>query len=272
MKNLILLNFFLIFGMNTEAQITLEQDYDSSSVFNSPSDQLMIVHFEEYGDCYVKINRLGKCICIYNMNHILLKNIDCSSFPLLYGDRIGEVLYISQHLFNLDSKIEFLYCYIDINTHIDYTGIYNEEGNLLFSDTGVPLIHVNTPQQQLPIYNTSQGTKMILSYRDGHAKVFSLPGTLSQSIAETNNYLISQSSLSNPYPNPVSNTTKVDYKLPEGVDVGELVFYDLQGKEIKRYRVDRTFDTLLISTSDIAAGTYFYQLQTAKDKSQGKKM
>jgi hypothetical protein len=36
--------------------------------------------------------------------------------------------------------------------------------------------------------------------------------------------------------------------------------------------VDRTFNTLLISTKDIAAGTYYYQLQTAGDSSGGKKM
>jgi hypothetical protein len=46
----------------------------------------------------------------------------------------------------------------------------------------------------------------------------------------------------------------------------------MQGKEIKRFKVDKTFDHLLISTSDIPAGTYFFQLQTSNQNSAGKKM
>ena len=268
-------------AMFSNAQIVFESAYDSSSnIIGSTSsnmdgiNQLMLINFEVSGYCYVKINRSGKYICIYKMDHSLLKKIDCSSFPLLYGVSLGEIIYLSEQLFNLDDKIEFLYGWIDQTTTPTayYTGIYNENGQLLFSDSCAPLIKSNVPLQQYPIYNTPEGTKMILSYPNGQAKVFSLPGTLTTSIAEANNNLISQSSLSNPYPNPVSNTTKVDYTLPEGIEVGELVFYDMQGIEVKRYRVDRTFNTLLISTSDIPAGTYFYQLQTAKDKTAGKKM
>ncbi len=263
--------------MYANAQIIFEQDYDSASTINSiiyqGSNQLFLVNFELSGYRYVKINRWSKSIQIYNLNHSLLKTIDCSLLP---GDQgqLRNFIYFSEQLFNLDSKIEFMYGFAGSTSYPSYyTGIYNEDGALLFVDTlGVPIVSVNSPQQQFPIYNTPIGAKMILSYPDGHAKVFSLPGTLTTSVAEANNILIAQSSLSNPYPNPVSNTTKVDYKFPDGVNEGELVFYDLQGKEVKRYRVDRTFETLLISTSDIAAGTYFYQLQTEKEKSAGKKM
>ncbi|MBC8046684.1 MAG: T9SS type A sorting domain-containing protein [Fimbriimonadaceae bacterium] len=78
--------------------------------------------------------------------------------------------------------------------------------------------------------------------------------------------------LSSPYPNPSVNTTRIEYKLPEGIYSGEIVFYDLQGKEIKRFKVDSTFDSLSISTSEIPAGTYYYQLQTSTENSEGKKM
>ena len=157
-------------------------------------------------------------------------------------------------------------------TTIYYTGIYNEDGLLLFSDTGSPAIYTNVPLQQYPIFNTSVGTKMILSYRNGHAKVFDLPGTLSTAIAQTNNNLISQSKISNPYPNPTNNTTSIDYTLPPGINEGEIIFYNLQGIEIKHFKVDRTFSTLLISTADIAEGTYLYQLQTTAQSTEGKKM
>ena len=83
---------------------------------------------------------------------------------------------------------------------------------------------------------------------------------------------LSQSSISNPYPNPSISTTQIDYDLPKGINQGEIVFYNLQGKEVKRFKVDKTFNTLLISTSDLAAGTYYYQLQTTTQNSEGKKM
>ncbi|MFH0865633.1 MAG: T9SS type A sorting domain-containing protein [Bacteroidota bacterium] len=155
-----------------------------------------------------------------------------------------------------------------------FTGIYNEGGILIFSDTGAAGIRPNFIQQQFPIYNTSQGTKMILSYGNGQAKVFSLPGTLSDDIAEANNNLIAiqSSSVSNAYPNPTNNTTQIDYTLPPGINEGEIVFYDLFGNEVKRFKVDKTFNTLLVSTADIAVGTYLYQLQTMGDNSAGKKI
>ncbi len=74
--------------------------------------------------------------------------------------------------------------------------------------------------------------------------------------------LTKQSGISNAYPNPNNGSTKIDYILPNGVNEGEVVFYNLMGNEVKRFKVDRTFNTLLISTKDIAAGTYYYQLQT----------
>jgi uncharacterized repeat protein (TIGR03803 family) len=76
----------------------------------------------------------------------------------------------------------------------------------------------------------------------------------------------------NIYPNPNNGSAKIDYTLPPGVNEGEIVFYNLQGMEVKRFKVDRTFNTLLISTKDIAAGTYYYQLQTSGESSGGKKM
>jgi len=266
--------------IDAKAQITLEHVYDSASTYLSGTPavegQLMIINFEISGERYVKINRWGKVINIYDMSHSLVKTISLASLPL-WGSSpngtIGSILYLSEQLFDTDSKIEFLYT-IDS----PYTGIYNEDGTLLFSDTGSVPIRMNIPEQQYPIYNTSVGTKMILSYNNNNsgmpmpAKVFSLPGILSTDIAKANSVLVAQSSISNPYPNPAVNTTQIDYVLPKGINQGEIVFYNLQGKEVKRFKVDNTFNSLLISTSNLAAGTYYYQLQTSGQNSAGKKM
>lgn len=273
-----LLVALVAFGMNVKGQITLEHTYDSASTMGLPSTtyksgQLMIVNFEVSGERYVKINRMGANISIYDMSHSLLKTIDCSGLPKDGYGRMGDVLYLSENLFDTDSGIEFMYTPI-LPQGSFYTSINNEDGSFIFSDSCMPAIRINVPLQQLPVYNTSQGTKMVLSYYSTQeAKVFSLPGTLTTAIGQANNELLNTSSLvSNPYPNPAINSTRIDYTFPPGVNQGEIVFYDLQGKEVKRYKVDKTFDHLLISTADIQAGTYFYQLQTSAAASPGKKM
>jgi len=78
--------------------------------------------------------------------------------------------------------------------------------------------------------------------------------------------------ISNSYPNPSNNYTRIDYQLPKDVKNGEIVFYNIQGKEVKRYKVDRTFNHLRISTTDLSPGTYYYNLQTLQGVSGGKKM
>ena len=277
MKNLILIALFA-FSFNAGAQIILEQDYDSAASYatGEPSviNQLMIVKFEESGDRYVKINRLGKCINIYDITHVLIKTIDFSGFPMNSIGSMGEVLYLSEHLFNLDSKIEFIYGFSDGDSSNTLTNIYNEDGALIFSSNGAPMIKGNIPQQQLPIYNTINGAKMILSYPNGHAKVFSLPGTLSTAIAEANYQLIQaqEGQFKNLYPNPSNGKVTLQYQLPKEEQQGEIVLYNIQGAEVKRYKVDNTFNDILIDNSQLQAGTYFYQLQTGKGAVGIKKM
>jgi type IX secretion system substrate protein len=263
---------FIFFSINTKAQISFEFALDSASMYSSGNpalgDELLMVNFEVLGDQYVRINRHGQNISIYNMSHALLKTISFSSFPQASSaGNYADMLYFSQHLFNTDSLIEFMYI---ANTGAPYTGIYNENGTLLFSDTGLALIHVSFPSQQYPIYNTTSGTKMILSYQNMQAKVFDLGGTLTTAIDRVNNP--TNTGLGNAYPNPTANTTTIPYTLPSGTTQGQLVFYNTQGSEVKRFTVDNTFSSLLISTTDIPAGTYYYNLQISGDASATKKM
>ena len=276
MKN-ILLFALIAFSINVKAQITLEHSYANASNFTPLGAQLMIIDFPVSGEQYVRINRdAGQTIDIYNLNHSLVKSISYAGFPQGNSHQ-AEILYLSQNLFSTDDKICFIYFIEKGSTPIYYTGIYNEDGTLLFrADSMAPWITVNVLQQQYPIYNTTMGAKMILSDQfDDTARVYSLPGTLTAGIQEANNNLIAiqtQSNVSNAYPNPNNGSAKIDYTLPDGVNEGDIVFYNVQGMKVKRFKVDRTFNTLLISTKDIAAGTYYYQLQTAGESSGGRKM
>lgn len=264
----------LAFGMNVKAQITLEHTYnDSISIFS-------LVQFSKTDYKWAVIDTVT--IKLYNVNHSLYKTIPIKNSPVYPQD----VLFISNALFDTDStNIEYM---VDYSSSYYPTGkgvnIYREDGTVLFSDSSLsasfPWTEVTNPVRPLwyPIVKTSTGTKMVLdsiNYMTGGVsayKVYSLPGVYYPTAGFNHSQIDNQIGLSNPYPNPAINSTRIDYELPNGVNVGEIVFYNLMGNEVKRYKVDRAFNTLLISTSDITSGTYYYQLQTSGQSSKGKKM
>lgn len=274
MKKVFLFTTSLLFTISSFSQFTLEQTYDSASTYNTCANnlsQLMIVKFENSGEQYVKINTCGSLMSIYDMNHALVKHISLSGLLKSSTNQLGDLLYLSENLFDTDSGIEFMY--VTRQNSFYNTRIYDEDGTILFSDNGAPIVKVNFHLQQFPIYNTSVGTKMMLSYENGQVKVFSLPGKLTTELKNNKNNLLTQDGLvTNLYPNPVINTSRVDYELPEGINQGELVFYNSHGNEVKRFKVDKTFDHLIISTQDLSAGTYLYQLQTSTHHSESKKV
>mgnify|MGYP001585307981 CR=1 FL=1 len=218
---------FIAFIINARAQITLEYSYDSSSNYISGS-KLMLIKFEVSGERYIRVNKEGKSIDVYDINHSHIKTISYSDFPQS-SNGISTILYFSEQLFNTDSKAEFIYIYSQGNPSTVYTQIYNEDGQLIFSvDSMAPLVNGTVPQEQRPIYNTSQGTKLLLCHQtNGQAKVFALPGTLSTAIAEANGQLMQaqsgQGQFSGLYPNPSNGAVTLQYELPKGETQGEII-------------------------------------------------
>jgi hypothetical protein len=246
------------------SQITYETTYTGAGM------KLYMVNLEISGMKYlVKTEDSGnRYLKFYNLDHSLWKTIDCNPFPAmeLCGDPgyilyNFDALYISENLFACDDKIEFLYS--SAGDCRWFTAVYNELGTpLLIADSAIAWVKPNTPQQWRPIYNTPDGTKLILSYYNGNAKVFDLPCTLSEGIDQLKMNSTSDQTEMNVFPNPGKYQNTVAYKLPSGVDQAELIISDLSGKEIRRYKVDNNFTNLLITQGEIAPGTYFYSLVT----------
>ena len=102
------------------------------------------------------------------------------------------------------------------------------------------------------------------------AKVFGLAGTLTTAIYRSSHSFAGN--MGNAYPNPTASASTIPYTLPQGTNSGEVVFYNTTGTEVKRFKVDNTFADLQITTQDIPAGTYYYQLQVAGTASGTKKL
>jgi hypothetical protein len=242
------------------AQIILETSYPAAS------SKFYMVNLETSGTKYVYKNDAqgNRFLKFYNLDHSLWKTINCNVFPTTQHcgnpntQYFFDALYISENLFDCDNSIEFMY--VSLSDCKWFTGVYKEDGSaLLFADSCAPIIKINVPQQHRPIYNTIDGTKMILSHKNGRANVYALPCSLSTDIDD---FLVKKQDHSNfkAYPNPSYYETTIEYMLPNGVDQAEFRIYDMNGAEISKHTVDNNFSNLLISNRDVTPGTYLYSL------------
>src|SRR6185437_4493365 len=271
---------FLLFvaTININAQITLEKFYPTGGL---SYDDLRLIKLSSSGYKYAISDNTK--ITLYNLNHTLFKTIN---FPTLPGGLSSsgppEVFYISEELFNTNpADIEYFIQYIDGTNSIFHCGVADELGNFLLYKDSAAVNGVKKEGREGFISYTTSGTKMMISQNKNTtsgAWVYSLPGTLpcqdcsngtTSSRTEINN--MQGNSITN-YPNPTKNETTVAYDLPQGVSSADLVFYTITGQEVKRFKVTNAFKDILISTADLEAGTYYYQLLAPGANSAGKKM
>ena len=229
---------------------------------------------------YVTIPYNSSTIYIYNLDYTLYKTINIPAVPTSYN--YFNILYISDNLFHPDDKIEYIFTGEDTSETFRIFRVFNEDGALILNADSSSFMYkfddIEGGNAEF-IFNTYNGTKMVL-YNDNSNTIdfYNLPGILQCDLCEgstTGKKTISEikkAMLSNSYPNPSKDYTRIDYQLPKGINKGTIVIYDINGKETKRYEVDRTFNHLRISTTDMPSGTYFYNLQTEQGVSQGKKM
>lgn len=267
--NRILLFIILFFTSSSISQISLEHTYIGSQ------NNLYMVDLELSGMKYIRVSRSEneRKIQLYNLDHSIWKTIDCNSFPhqLIpsFDPITGEmdttysyefdVLYVSENLFDLDPQLEFMFCISNSGFSPSYTGIYNEDGAAVFAEFDVlPTCRLNIPQQFRPIYNTPNGTKMILSSDQGDSKVYSLAGTLQLNVV--NNSVTSTTNMTI-YPNPsVAGITTINYELPDAVTEASVVVTDINGNKIKTMRIDKAFKNVNLDNSEFSSGVYLYNL------------
>ncbi len=227
---------------------------------------------------------IGDTVYINNLNNTHYDTILIPTVtpPENAGPGTGLIYYWSEDLFDTDpNTIEYLYVYSDAS-QIRHVRIIRQDGTILFSADSVTIGgYAIYPDVLLrSIVNTDSGTFMFLIKNSG-ATLYKLPGTLFCPACDGSNvpaYHIT--GIHNPingnnmelraFPNPSNNKTKIYYTLPEGVMDGDLILYDLLSQEKKRIRVNRYSPFIEVSTADIAAGNYFYRIQTSKGISQGR--
>jgi hypothetical protein len=254
MKKLILILTALLQSIFVQSQITLEHVYDSTNFSNY--NGLYKIQLEAAGSKYVAVNNNSQQMVIYNLDHTVYKNINIAMNNFL-------VLYVSDHLFALDNKIEYIQ--LGDNGINSWIRIYNEDGIKLWEEqdsVGCTLLY-HGADFMYPIFNTDSGTKLVVHIATStpqayKAKVYSLPGTLTTGNMEL--YENQFQEAMKVYPNPSSFQSTIEFKLPQGKLRGEIIIYDIVGNAVKRIPVTAEQNKLTIDNTSLTSGTYFYYL------------
>lgn len=248
------------------SQIFIENSYQHTPY----SSRIRLVKLSSAGYKYVTHNK--DSLNLYNLNHThyLTINIPVLNPPPNVSMSIS-IYYVSDELFNTNpSDIEYLLVYNDASI-ISHCRVFDELGNILFSKDTANCSPGITGGESNFISYSSSGTKMFLwNNLTNKTFVCSLPGTLPCQDCTNGNNLDSEK-LSN-YPNPTEGQTTIEYELPKGTTSADIVFYNMTGQEVKRFKITNEFNDIIINTTDLESGTYYYQLLTADGFKAGKKM
>jgi hypothetical protein len=158
-----------------QAQVVLENTYPDAGFSNG---QLFLWEFEVSGLKWVKIDRAAFEVTLYNLDHTEYTSFSFAQAPTTNG--VPTFLYLSEHLFDLDDGIEFIYTTGDGTANNQHLLIYNDDGSVVW-DGGNRNIFVfpTWHMQQYPIQNSDIGTaRLVVGTVDGDAEVYALPGRL----------------------------------------------------------------------------------------------
>ncbi|MCP4440972.1 MAG: T9SS type A sorting domain-containing protein [Aureispira sp.] len=289
MKTLLLtISTFLFLTTMGNAQITFENAYDNVGGYTT-TKRFTVVHLENSGEKYMVYDYSTFTITLYNTNHSIFKTIAAgpavtSLFNLTtyINQEVSSLLHVKENLFDTDAEVEVMiaaaYCNASYSDCENATVIVNENGSTLFSKKGGSPLGNNITGEFASVYNVN-GTdaKMALVENDS-VTIYDLPGTLQCSpcggitgVRSSASTGVGKPRMKN-YPNPAKNYTIINYELPKGVDSGEIRLYDVNGIQLKSYKVDSSFDHLQLSTEELPSGTYLYTLQIDTGEIISKKM
>lgn len=179
--------FFILGSLSAFSQINLEKTFSSSTNNSSYSK----ISFTSIGDRLVE-NKLGwgsdtLQINIFNSDYTINKSIFLDQNIVgLQGVQFKEIKYISDNLFNSDSKIEFL-CelfYKDSeNAYWEGVVIINEDGELLLEVEGafLEILKQYNSNKVECVIEIDNACKLILPVKNKgiyETKIYSLPGHL----------------------------------------------------------------------------------------------
>ena len=72
-------------------------------------------------------------------------------------------------------------------------------------------------------------------------------------------------------PNPFTTETVIRYELPSSVERGQMMIFDMQGRQVRNYDLDQN-GKLTINANELEAGMYLYSLIVNGEEVSTKRM
>ena len=256
---------------NAEAQMTLQQTIANGNcnnfvIENNPNNApLQVVNLLLNGKKYVLQDMIDNQVRIYNLDYSLWKTIN---LPPITGSSPASAYYISENLFKLDGKVDMAVLYGGSGSGT--TG----NTNLIIDETGA-IINTIDSSDAIVVYNTGTDSFVAVTgvYPNGVnnagnvMKIYSLPGTVPCSSCTSTSLGMgrvangnSDGSLSNAVPNPTSGNVRISYSLPVGISNGTIMLTNQLGQKMQTYKVTSNTPYIIISTTGLATGIYYYTL------------
>ncbi len=258
MKSLILSCIAIIIIFSASAQISLDHKYDYSTT---------IVKFETLGYKYYLMDVPNAQCRIYNQDHSLYKTINCS---VPSGYYLADIKFLSEKLFDTDGGIELAYTYYKYNSSQQYytygSKVINEDGSALITISGAQYLYIN---------KTADDSYKLFAYCFDYSVFPETVWTNIYNISGTPTSIVENSSPEielNMFPNPATQTVKVEYQLPGDVSTGILHLIDNSGRQLKQYTIDKHTNFLALDVSSFKSGTYHYFIEYGNTRSVSKKL
>ncbi len=205
---------------------------------------------------YQNPDTLTNQLKIFNEDYSLYKTV---TIPRPIGYSIYGIYNLSDKLFNSDSNIEFICCFLKYeSTAVSKIVLYDENATVI-KDFG------KYEPYALPwglINNTIGKTKLCIMQWSTPFKyeIYSIAGNMPSSISEAH--------LSNKqfaYPNPSNTTINLPYSLDNG-QTTTLKIFNINGRLIEQKQIDPLFNKILLNVSSYQSGIYIYEYNGVTNK------
>jgi hypothetical protein len=228
-----------------------------------------ICHLEKSGDKYFAMDVSGKKCMIYNMDHTLYRTID---LPVPTDYYLYNIQFVSEHTFNKDDLIEFVYIYSKYNP--TETSYYYSYETRVINENGVEILWIPGAGHTEILDTENDGRKFLLYVYDfsqvpatTQTQVYSLPEDPLKSGPIQNRY-----KTGNPWPNPSRGMINIPVKLPPGKEKGWLILYNIHGMEVMRHEVNGDEELVVLPGGLLIPGTYLYKVKSGQGESKGRKI
>ena len=227
---------------------------ESSYTTNYPqSNDLNCTFYASNGLNYFTYNKVANTITVFNENHIQIKNFILPMDPTY---NLREVFFITDHLYNNNDELEFIYSVSGSSGQAVL--VCSENGVLLqtFANKYYAHLKKNSTGNYKLIVNDSQfGSTFTQNY-----DVYSLTGTLS-----TEQQDIYFRNFTFAFPNPSNGIINISNKLSNN-EISTLEIFNIEGKKILEQKIINNNEPIKLDISSFSNGIYIYKLNDETNK------